>query len=253
MKENENKIEPTYVKILDDGKKTKMEFWISFIQIVIPIVISALALFVSVISLRNSSQNEIAETNRESYFEPLNYDIKFDEGYLPTILEQTENSVLINSPSFSIVPETGGINQVDVIYYYDDICFAILKLDLSKEVPHDEYKASNLATKISGFTDYAYVLASSSSAFKNKGYKQSYYTTLYVAVKDYDNNCYINPIVLEYPVDDNGKLSEEYNYRIYEDMDLLYGFNSNYEPLPDYDLKMLKDYKSLREKIDNIM
>lgn len=220
---------------------------------IISIIISMVAVLVSIISLIYTTGYNKKYNNLESYFKPLSYSIEFmDEGYTPEITVEEPDMVWITSPSFSVIPETGGIKSASLVYYYNGDCLASLELRMTKDIDHEKYEASDLEHRIREFSEFAYEELECSLKYSVKGCKLSYYTTIYVVVEDYNNSINITPIVFEYPIGEDGKSIGEYDHREYSKLDLIFKYNEHNNQLPNYDLEMLSDYESIYEKINRI-
>lgn len=218
---------------------------------IVSLVFSLVAVLISAIGLVYSVSHDKNIENMESYFQQLNYHVDFlNEGYTAEIVSKNEEkTVEINTPDFVIVPETGGIKRVSLIFYYDNECYAVLPLSMMEDIDHKKYKASDIMSVIKEFSHYAYTKDVSSKSFKDEGYDASYYTTIFVCVEDFMKNTDITPIVFEYPINGDGNLVGKYDARQYNEVQLVYIYNQTYSPLPIYDMQMLNDYRTLLEKM----
>ena len=76
-----------------------------------------------------------------------------------------------------------------------------------------------------------------------------YYGTLYLVVKDFENNYFTNMIIYEVDKDD----MSIFKTRTYSEIDLLYNYNEDINVLPEFDANQMKEYQSLKKKLDEIL
>lgn len=99
---------------------------------------------------------------------------------------------------------------------------------------------------IESFTPQIIKRHESSDEAKKNGFKESYFTTIFIVVEDYNKNYYVTPINFEYPINGDGSLAEGALYKILSEIDLLYttGDKSS-NSLSTFEESVLKDYRDL--------
>lgn len=202
---------------------------------IIAIVVSIIALGFSMYShFRNIKLQEKYDI-LSTYGMTLNYQVeisdKTGEGNLK--FDDTE----IRKGKIDIIPKIGGIEKVYAIHYYKNNVKAILPVELySKEM--ENHDAQGLYYQLS---EYSIDIIAQTS--------KEYFGTLYLVVKDYQNNYFTNMIVYEIEKENMSNIKT----RIYSDIDLLHIYNENINVLPEFDASQMKEYQSLKDKLDEIL
>lgn len=202
---------------------------------IIAIVVSIIALGFSMYShCRNINLQEKYDI-LSTYGMTLNYQVeisdKTGEGNLK--FDNTE----IRKGKIDIIPKIGGIEKVYAIHYYENNVKAILPVELySKEM--ENHDAQGLYYQLS---EYSIDIIAQTS--------KEYFGTLYLVVKDYQNNYFTNMIVYEIEKENMSNIKT----RIYSDIDLLHIYNENINVLPEFDASQMKEYRSLKDKLDEIL
>ena len=220
----------------------------------IAIVVAFLSIGISIATLLYTINHDKSTDNHQSYFEPLNYHIEYlngEENYEPTAMEHISGAVEIEPAQIQVIPETGGIHSVTLLYYYEGETRAIMPLTLMKNVDTSEHNAASLGYWIKEYTQYAMAEGPASERMKDSGCGKSYYSSIYVVVEDFDGDLHTAMTVFEYPIGKDGKITGEEDIREYDEMDLLYAYGKT-SPLPDFDTKALSDYKQLKENLTDI-
>lgn len=218
------------MEFLKKNWKEMLEIFIKIIPIIIAVV--SLKYTFEVDSKNEKLEKEYKILN--TYSMPLNYEVKISkkEGNGKIKFNDRE----INKGAISITPKIGGIERVYAIHYYKNNVKAIAPVELySREI--ENYNAQTLQYKL---TEYN---------IDNIAYTSKYfYGTLYLVIKDYQNNYFINMLVYEIPKDDMTKI----NTRIYSEIDLLHTYNKQINVLPEFDANQMKEYYILKNKIKEI-
>lgn len=208
------------------------------ISAIIGIILSIISLVVSVILSIKSFKLEEKYNILSTYDCKLNYTIeisdKVEDGKIRFGNEQ------VNTGCINITPKVGGIEKVYLIQYYNDNVARIDCMELYAKGMESSYNAETEQYRIEEyFLDHVL-----------NGTDQ-YLGTLFLVIKDYQNSYYTNMIVYEFDKNDLNKIQT----RIYSDIDLLYLFNDeiNLDVLEEYDVNQLMEYKTLREKINEIL
>lgn len=208
------------------------------ITAIIGVIIAIISLLTSVFFSIKSSKLE------EKYNKLSTYDCKLD--YMIEISDKLEDGTIrfgniqVNKGCLYITPKVGGIEKVYFIQYYDDNVARIDCMELYSKGMESSYNAEEGQYCIEEyFLDH--VLNS----------KDQYLGTLFLVIKDYQNSYYTNMIIYEFDKNDPNKMQT----RIYSDIDLLYLFNDeiNVDVLTEYDIKQLMEYKTLKERINEIL
>ena len=198
-----------------------------------------IAIFISIVALISSysTTNKTNEITKEfntiqTYSEPLSYVVEISSKYCDGCM--IIGGKKIKAKSINVVPNYGGIDKIYGIYYHKDNVMAIISLDFIKKDINEKYKAYNLAYTLPEYT--LQILAESDTKL---------FSTLYLVVKDYQNNIYTNMIVFEIDKEDYSKVET----RQYSEIDTLHLYNNDIENLPEFDFSALKDYQSLLKKL----
>lgn len=202
---------------------------------IITIIISIVALGFSIYShFKNISLQEKYEM-LSTFGMTLNYQVKISdkEGEGKVTFDDTE----IHTGQIDIVPKTGGIEKVYAIHYFKDHVKAILPVELyAKET--EKYNAQDLFWRL---PEYTIDITAQTS--------DEYYGTMYLVVKDYQNNYYTNMIVYEI----SKKETPSIKTRTYSEIDLLHVYNENKDALPEFDASQMKEYQNLKRKLGEIL
>lgn len=207
------------------------KFWVDIISIIVSVVALGFSMYSHFKSISLQEKYDILDT----YGMALNYQVevsdKTDEGMFK--LGDTE----INKGQIDIIPKTGGIEKVYAIHYYQNNVKAILPVELySSEM--NNYNSQDLYYRLTGYTIDKIAQTS-----------EAYFGTLYLVIKDYQNNYFTNMIVYEIEKEDmsNTKI------RIYSDIDLLHTYNEGTNVLPEFDTSQMKEYRNLKNKLTEIL
>lgn len=215
---------PDFVKM----EKLKQVKW----EVIITIAISICALIFSIYSHFENIRLQEKYNALSTYGMSLNYQINFSDKEGDILLDDTH----IEGGQIEIAPITGGIEKVYAIHYYKNNVKAILSIDpYLKEITKRD--ASDFSWALS---EYSIDIIAQSAT--------SCYGTLYLIIKDYQNNYYTNMLVYEF----NKNNFSDYKIRKYSDIDLLHIYNNDIQVLPDFDASQMKEYQSLKEKLDEI-
>lgn len=199
---------------------------------IIAIVVSIVALVFSIYShFKNINLQEKYDI-LSTYGMTLNYQVQISgEGNFK--FDDTE----INKGQIDIIPKIGGIEKVYAIHYYKNNVKAILPVEpYSKGM--ESHDAQELFYRL---TEYTIDKIAQTS--------DEYFGTLYLVVKDYQNNYFTNMIVYEIEKEDMSNIKT----RIYSDIDLLHVYNENINVLPEFDASQIKEYQNLKNKLDEIL
>ena len=165
-----------------------------------------------------------------TYGMDLNYQVEISDQEGSILLGDTK----IESGKIEIVPKTGGIEKVYAVHYYQDNVKAILPVELySEEVIKRDASDSYWA-----LSEYNIDIIAQSA--------DKCYGTLYLVIKDYQNDYYTNMLVYEFNKND----FSDYTVEKYSDIDLLHIYNEDINVLPEFDSSQLKEYQSLKEKLE---
>ena len=217
------------------GMDISMEFLIKNRLDIIAVVVSIIALGFSMYShFKNINLQERYDI-LSTYGMSLNYQVevsyKTGEGNFKF------GDIEINKGQIDIIPKIGGIEKVYAIHYYQNNVKKILPVELySKEV--ENYDAQRLYYRL---TEYSIDEIAETS--------KVYFGTLYLVVKDYQNNYFTNMIVYEIEKENMSNIKT----RIYSDIDLLHIYNENINVLPEFDANQMKEYQNLKNKLDEIL
>lgn len=195
--------------------------------------IAVLSFIFSVIAHGETIDLEEKYNTLNTYMMSLNYQVHVsqEEGNFKFA------DIEINGGQIDIVPKTGGIEKVYAIHYYEGNVKGILPVDLYA----DNIKDKDADTYFYRLTDYT---------IDQIAYTEDrWYGTLYLVVKDYQNNYYTNMLVFDVDRDD----ASDYEVRVYEEMDLLYTYNNDSNPLPEFDAQQMTEYQRLRDYIREIV
>ncbi len=202
---------------------------------IITIIVSIVALGFSIYSHSKNINLQEKYDKLSTYGMTLNYQVEISDktGEGDFKFDDTE----INKGQIDIIPKTGGIEKIYAIHYYENNVKAILPVELySKEV--ESHDAQGLGYQLTGYTIDK--IAQTSDV---------YFGTLYLVVKDYQNNYFTNMIVYEIEKEDMSNIKT----RIYSDIDLLHIYNEDINVLPKFDTSQMKEYQNLKNKIDEIL
>lgn len=196
---------------------------------IIPIVISIISfVYTGVIKTNmNDKYNKLS-----TYMKSLNYEIKIDSGEGRIQFGDEE----IKGGQIDVIPKIGGIEAVYAVHYYKNNVKAILPVELDADA--EKYDAQGLFYRLSDYTIDNVALTTN-----------VYYGTLYLVVKDFENNYFTNMIIYEVDKDD----MSIFKTRTYSEIDLLYNYNEDINVLPEFDANQMKEYQSLKKKLDEIL
>ncbi|RGN88409.1 hypothetical protein [Dorea formicigenerans] len=196
---------------------------------IIPIVISIISfVYTGVIKTNmNDKYNKLS-----TYMKSLNYEIKIDSGEGRIQFGDEE----IKGGQIDVIPKIGGIEAVYAVHYYKNNVKAILPVEL--DVDAEKYDAQGMFYRLSDYTIDNVALTTN-----------VYYGTLYLVVKDFENNYFTNMIIYEVDKDD----MSIFKTRTYSEIDLLYNYNEDINVLPEFDANQMKEYQSLKKKLDEIL
>ena len=135
-----------------------------------------------------------------------------------------------------VIPKIGGIEAVYAVHYYKNNVKAILPVELDADA--EKYDAQGMFYRLSDYTIDNVALTTN-----------VYYGTLYLVVKDFENNYFTNMIIYEVDKDD----MSIFKTRTYSEIDLLYNYNEDINVLPEFDANQMKEYQSLKKKLDEIL
>lgn len=196
---------------------------------IIPIVISIISfVYTGVIKTNmNDKYNKLS-----TYMKSLNYEIKIDSGEGRIQFGDEE----IKGGQIDVIPKIGGIEAVYAVHYYKNNVKAILPVELDADA--EKYDAQGMFYRLSDYTIDNVALTTN-----------VYYGTLYLVVKDFENNYFTNMIIYEVDKDD----MSIFKTRTYSEIDLLYNYNEDINVLPEFDENQMKEYQSLKKKLDEIL
>ena len=196
---------------------------------IIPIVISIISfVYTGVIKTNmNDKYNKLS-----TYMKSLNYEIKIDSGEGRIQFGDEE----IKGGQIDVIPKIGGIEAVYAVHYYKNNVKAILPVELDADA--EKYDAQGMFYRLSDYTIDNVALTTN-----------VYYGTLYLVVKDFENNYFTNMIIYEVDKDD----MSIFKTRTYSEIDLLYNYNEDINVLPEFDANQMKEYQSLKKKLDEIL
>ena len=196
---------------------------------IIPIVISIISfVYTGVIKTNmNDKYNKLS-----TYMKSLNYEIKIDSGEGRIQFGDEE----IKGGQIDVIPKIGGIEAVYAVHYYKNNVKAILPVELDADA--EKYAAQGMFYRLSDYTIDNVALTTN-----------VYYGTLYLVVKDFENNYFTNMIIYEVDKDD----MSIFKTRTYSEIDLLYNYNEDINVLPEFDANQMKEYQSLKKKLDEIL
>lgn len=202
---------------------------------IITIMLSFFALGFSIFSHVENVNLQEKYNMLNTYGMTLNYQVKISDkvGEGSFIFDGEE----IKKGRIEIVPKTGGIEKVYAIHYYEDNVKAILPIELYTNEIENKYDAQRLYYRLDEYT-----------IGKISQISDRYYGTLYLVVKDYQNNYFTNMIV--YEIEKENMM--DVKIRIYSDIDLLNIYNKD-NTLPEFDATQMKEYQNLKSKLDNIL
>ena len=196
---------------------------------IIPIVISIISfVYTGVIKTNmNDKYNKLS-----TYMKSLNYEIKIDSGEGRIQFGDEE----IKGGQIDVIPKIGGIEAVYAVHYYKNNVKAILPVELDADA--EKYDAQGMFYRLSDYTIDNVALTTN-----------VYYGTLYLVVKDFENNYFTNMIIYEVDKDD----MSIFKTRTYSEIDLLYNYNEDINVLPEFDANQMKEYQSLKKKLDELL
>ena len=196
---------------------------------IIPIVISIISfVYTGVIKTNmNDKYNKLS-----TYMKSLNYEIKIDSGEGRIQFGDEE----IKGGQIDVIPKIGGIEAVYAVHYYKNNVKAILPVELDADA--EKYDAQGMFYRLSDYTIDNVALTTN-----------VYYGTLYLVVKDFENNYFTNMIIYEVDKDD----MSIFKTRTYSEIDLLYNYNEDINVFPEFDANQMKEYQSLKKKLDEIL
>ena len=196
---------------------------------IIPIVISIISfVYTGVIKTNmNDKYNKLS-----TYMKSLNYEIKIDSGEGRIQFGDEE----IKGGQIDVIPKIGGIEAVYAVHYYKNNVKAILPVELDADA--EKYDAQGMFYRLSDYTIDNVALTTN-----------VYYGTLYLVVKDFENNYFTNMIIYEVDKDD----MSIFKTRTYSEIDLLYNYNEDINVLREFDANQMKEYQSLKKKLDEIL
>ncbi len=204
----------------------------------IGVIISVVSLFFSIIISVKTMQFEEEYNKLNTYNNVLNYKIKISDKIGEGKIRFGD--IQVDTGCLDIIPKVGGIEKVYLIQYYNSNVVEISCMELYEKGVENNYNAEEGQYHIEEyFLDHVLNNA------------DQYLGTLFLVIKDYQNNYYINMIIYEFDKNDVNNMQT----RIYSDVDLLYLFNDevNLEMLTDYEIQQLMEYKTLKEKIGKIL
>ena len=202
---------------------------------IIAIIISIIALGFSVYSHFSNINLQEKYDVLNTYEMPLSYQVEISDKTGEGNIKFSDTE--ISKGKIDIIPKIGGIEKVYAIHYYENNVKAILPVELySKEI--ENYDAQGLYCRLS---EYSIDIIAQTS--------EEYLGTLYLVVKDYQNNYFTNMIVYEIDKENVSNVKT----RIYSDIDLLHLYNENINVLPEFDASQMKEYQSLKDKLDEIL
>lgn len=205
-------------------------------DLLIPIIISIISLIFSVKSNFDNRKLEEKYNILSTYGMTLSYQID--------IGNETANSsfkfgdITLNNGQIDIIPKMGGIEKVYAVHYYQDNVKAILPVDLYCQEAMEKHDAQAMAFRLDEYTIDN--IASDNNSF---------YGTLFLVIKDYQNNYYTNMIIYEI----NKQDTSQFQTRVYDEIDLLHLYNEDINVLPEFDLNQMEDFKCLRDKVKQIL
>lgn len=207
------------------------ENWSEIIAIIVSIVALGFSIYSHCKNINLQEKYDILST----YEMTLNYQVEISDkiGKGKLIFDDTE----INKGQIDVIPKIGGIEKVYAIHYYKNNIKAILPVEsYSKGV--ESHDAQGLYYRLTEYTIDK--IAQTSDV---------YFGTLYLVVKDYQNNYFTNMIVYEIEKEDMSNIKT----RIYSDIDLLHVYNEDINVLPEFDASQMKEYQNLKNKLDEIL
>ena len=196
---------------------------------IIPIVISIIS-FVYTWVIKTNMNDKYNKLS--TYMKSLNYEIKIDSGEGRIQFGDEE----IKGGQIDVIPKIGGIEAVYAVHYYKNNVKAILPVELDADA--EKYDAQGMFYRLSDYTIDNVALTTN-----------VYYGTLYLVVKDFENNYFTNMIIYEVDKDD----MSIFKTRTYSEIDLLYNYNEDINVLPEFDANQMKEYQSLKKKLDEIL
>lgn len=206
------------------------ENWLNLITV----LLSLAALIFSIYSHFNNIQLQEKYDMLNTYAMTLNYQVEISE----TEGNLKFGDIEISKACINITPKTGGIEKIYAIHYYKNNVKAVLPVELYTKGMEHEYDAQNAGYNLNEYTIDC--IAESSS---------KYYGTLYLLVKDYQNNYFTNMIIYEIDKENISNIQT----RIYSDIDLLHTYNKELHILPEFDANQMSEYQNLKEKLSEIL
>lgn len=212
-----------------------MRFILNNLLEIVPIIISIISLAISIYLNYKNNKLEKKYAMIGTYGMTLNYEVKISQKIGNGIIKFDGKE--IKKGEIDIIPKIGGIEKVYAIHYYKDNVKAILPVELyTKKI--EEYDAQQLFYKLPEYTI-------DNIAHTTK----SFFGTLYLVIKDYQNNYFTNMIVYEISRND----INDVRTRIYSDIDLLHTYNKSINVIPVFDEDQMKEYQSLKRKLGQIL
>lgn len=205
---------------------------------IISIIISIISLFVSTAFSINTKRMDEKYNKLNTYNSTLNYTIEIsneiNEGQIKF------GDIQVNTGCIDIIPKIGGIERVYLVQHYDDNLQIMNCMELYDKGMESNYNAENGQYHIDEyFLDHVL------------NEEDSYFGTLFLLIKDYQNNYYTNMIIYEFDKENVDNIKT----RVYDEVDLLYLFNDNINSniLPNYDVQQFNEYGNFKDKLDHIV
>ena len=214
----------------------------------IPLLLSIIAIILTYANFRYTQSWNQSQANTESYFEPLNYYIEWEDTDDDTTIQgasylfRTNQVEKLPNKKFTVTAVTGGIKSVSVLFYRDGECLANIKIRLTDKNEHNNMSANRAEYVCEVLSLYPQEFVAGEAG-------GDYYTSLFVVIEGYNNDKYITPFVFEYGADKAGNLTGDNRVREYDDVDILYTYNTDSCQIPEFDLKVLKDYEQIEDFI----
>lgn len=212
-----------------------MRFILNNLLEIVPIIISIISLGISIYLNYKNNKLEKKYAMIDTYGMTLSYEVKISQKIGNGTIKFDGKE--IKKGEIDIIPKIGGIEKVYAIHYYKDNVKAILPVELyTKKI--EEYDAQQLFYKLPEYT------------IDNVAHTtKSFFGTLYLVIKDYQNNYFTNMIVYEVSRND----INDVHTRIYSDIDLLHAYNKNINVIPAFDENQMREYQSLKRKLEQIL
>lgn len=213
--------------------------WKEQIKDFLSIILSVVAIVISIYTYIESRDLQVKYDRINTYNTDLSYQITISDEMGREGVAIVDGQIQVKKKvDVKISPKLGGIQKIYMIYYENGNIVALLPIEIfTKEV------VATLDAQ-----DGSYDLTEYNLDILGED-ENSYYSSVFFLIEDYNHNFFTNMIIYKIDKEDISKIVA----RIYNEVDLLHAYNEGILNLPDFDRAQIKEYLSLKVKLDEIL